>query len=580
MKNARGKIIYQGLLSFFIFFALAIYITYPLIFHMGEWRTAQGDELVIAWIQNWAIHGLTSENIFSLFDANLYYPFHNSFAYSDIFITSSFFSLIPLLLVKQPIIVINFTLISALIFLGFSIYVLCFYLTKSFGASLLGGLLVVCSPAMLDKIGKLQILAIAWVPFSMLFFLIWIKKQKTRYLAVSLVCFVLQTYNSFVPGYFIVFSYVIILAYFFILNKKQIMALITWKNVFLFLVSFVLLIPIAIPYFQVSSEFHYVRDIRETIHFALQPEDLLYPGNTTRLHDMVLRIPFITQKSSIGEVKPGYLGCIFTVLAVFALWFRAKYFKKNNVYLNLFCIIALIGLVLSFGPALHINRHTIHWPFLIPLPYGILYYLVPGFRGIRDSERWEMLFILCIAIAISLVMQQVLKRVSLSKRIIIYLLLFLGIIGEFNFPMHLEKVPQVNQFPKVYAWLATTPKDTKIIIMPIYNWNKFQYTGQEMWREYYSTIEFRKMVNGYSGFSPPPWQTLVEDQYKNFPENNTIATLKNLGINYIIVDKDAYNLLYKDKQKNSTGEEIIAILRKNTAVKFFRKFGEDYVFRF
>jgi hypothetical protein len=103
--------------------------------------------------------------------------------------------------------------------------------------------------------------------------------------------------------------------------------------------------------------------------------------------------------------------------------------------------------------------------------------------------------------------------------------------------------------------------------MPIYNWNKFQYTGQEIWREYYSSIEFRKMVNGYSGFSPPPWQTLVEDQYKNFPEKNTVAELKKLGITYIIVEKKAYDLLYADKQKNMQGSEVISLLEKDSSLK-------------
>lgn len=268
------------LLVFFFFSFLVFYLTFPLVFHMGDSVTGYGDELVIAWIQNWVIHTIRTGNILSLFQANLYYPFHNSFAYSDAFITSSLLSYIPLIIFKQPIIVVNITLVSSLLFLGFSLYLLAHYLTKDFLASLLAGTLVICSPAVLDKVVHLQILAIYWVPLSILFFLLFIQRQKTKYLSWSLLCFLLQTYNSFVPGYFIAFSYVIITAYFLISDKKKMKELFISKNIFFVLLSFCLIIPISISYYQVSHEFHYVRDIRETIHFALQPEDLLYPGGT------------------------------------------------------------------------------------------------------------------------------------------------------------------------------------------------------------------------------------------------------------------------------------------------------------
>lgn len=566
-------------LAFLFFSFLVFYLTFPLLFHIGDLVTGYGDELVIGWIQNWVIHTIRIGTIFSLFTANLYYPFHNSFAYSDAFITSSLLSYIPLIIFKQPIAVVNSTLLSSLIFLGFSLYLLAYYLTKDFLASLLAGTLVICSPAVLDKVVHLQILAIYWVPLSILFFLLFIQRQKTKYLIGSLLCFLLQTYNSFVPGYFIAFSYIIITAYFFMLDNKKIRELFIIKNIVLVLVCFCLIIPISIPYYQVSHEFHYVRDIRETIHFALQPEDLLYPGGTTRLQQLLLHLPFIKQTSLVGELKPGYLGLVFTLLAILTFWMRIKYFRKN-VYITLFCIIASVGLLLSFGPALHLNRQTVHIPFLIPLPYALLYYLVPGFKGIRDSERWEMLFILAIAVAIAIVLQQFVKNFSKTKKVFLYILLFAGVIGEFNFPMHFKTVPQINTFPKVYSWLATTPKDTNVIFMPIYNWDQFPYTQQEIWREYYSTIEYRNMVNGYSGFSPPPWQALVKNLYTNFPDKQSILVIKKLGIKYIIVNKNQYDILYNDKQKTITGDEIIDMLEKNTSLKLVKQFGEDYVFSF
>src|SRR3990167_9387968 len=169
----KRQLVY-GISSFLIFLIASVYITFPLVFHLGDLVTGLGDELVIAWIQNWVIHSLTT-NPFSLFEANIYYPYHNSLAFSDLFLTSSILSLIPLKIIGEPIATVNFTLISSLVMLGFFTYLLIYYLTKDFCISVLGGMLIIFSPAVLDKVVHLQILSIQWVPLSILFFIIFIR---------------------------------------------------------------------------------------------------------------------------------------------------------------------------------------------------------------------------------------------------------------------------------------------------------------------------------------------------------------------------------------------------------------------
>jgi hypothetical protein len=96
--------------SFLLFVIASLYITYPLIFHMGEFATGVGDELVIAWTQNWVNHVLFS-NPLALFDANLYYPYQDALAFSDLHFVSSVLALLPFMIVGQPISVVNFNFI-------------------------------------------------------------------------------------------------------------------------------------------------------------------------------------------------------------------------------------------------------------------------------------------------------------------------------------------------------------------------------------------------------------------------------------------------------------------------------------
>ena len=181
--------------------------------------------------------------------------------------------------------------------------------------------------------------------------------------------------------------------------------------------------------------------------------------------------------------KSGYLGFAFSILSIITLVYFFTRFKKKDFIFNSFGTIAVFGLIMSFGPALHWNGKTIHEPFPIILPYTLFYYIFPGFQGFRNSARWEMLFVLMMAVAASMLLFKLLKKLSPVKRSLIYIILMGLIIVEYNFPMKFMEVPQKKDFPKVYSWLSTTSQNAKIIELPIYNWNMWPYTQNEIWRE-------------------------------------------------------------------------------------------------
>jgi heme/copper-type cytochrome/quinol oxidase subunit 4 len=576
MKNK--KFIYFPHVAVFIFFTLSsIYITYPLIFNLGSLSTGLGDELVMAWIHNWVIHALLT-NPLALFEANLYYPNHNTLAFAESLIFTSILALPIQLIMKEPIVAVNFTFISSLILLGFSVYLLSYYLTKDYLVSLLTGILVIFSPAVLDHATHLQVLAIEWIPLAILFFLHFMKTNKTRFLFISMLFFLFQVYNSFMPAYFILISLLVIFIYQWFYDKKKARKLFSKKNILLVLATFILVIPVVLPYYAVSKEFHFVRDLRDAIHFAVQPEDLLYPSNHTRLNELLLSLPF-NKYSQNNEFKSGYIGFVFSLLAIIAVIYFIKTFRKKNIFINSFVTIAIVGLVLSLGPFLHLGRQTIHYPFPIPLPYALFYYIFPGFQGFRNSARWEMLFILAIALAIALVLTQLLKKYSVKQKSLIYLLLIICSIAEFNFPMHFVNVPQQKDFPKVDHWLTSTSPESVIIHMPIYNWGSWPFTQNEIWREYYSTLHFRKMVNGYTSFSPPAWQEFIITMDKEFPDKKSVQIIKNLGVNYIIVDKDLYDKGYAVKQQKVNGDYVIDSLHQNSSLTFIKRNGNTYIFK-
>ena len=570
--------------AFVLFFLAATYITYPLIFHITSLATGLSDELVIAWIQNWVIHALLS-NPLQLFNADIYYPFQNSLAYSDIHLTTAVLTSPFLFLFKQPIITYNITQFSSFVLLGFCTYLLAYFLTKNFLLSVLSGVLVVFSPVTLDKHVHVQILAVEGVTLAILFFITFLQTPKTKFLIFSLVCFVLQTYNSFLQGYFIIFAYFFFSLFFFVTHKKQFMKLITVKNILFILFAFVLIVPIAIPYFQVSKEFHYTRDIRDTIHFAIQPEDMVFGGSFSRLQPLLQQLP-INQTSLYGEVKPGFLGLTLSILSICTFVFAWRKRKEVKKYWIFFAALttAITGFVLSFGPALHLNRVTIHHPFPIPLPYVVFYYMLPGFQGFRNTGRFVMLFVLFIVICIAIMLHEILGKIASKKRAAMVIVFIIIAIAEFPFPLYTFPVPQLKNFPKEYNWLTTTPKDTKIVEMPIYNWSMLPYSYQEQLRGYYNTSYFRTTMSGFSGFSPPPWQKLVTNLLFDFPNARSLQKLHNLHITYILVHKNEFDMLFANHFKVlgkqiQNGAAVVQELKQNSQVQLVKQFGDTYIFK-
>lgn len=569
------------LLAFFYFVAATIYITFPLIFHMTNMLFEKVDDAYISWIINWDIHSFTT-NALNIFNGNIYYPYHNTLAYSDNYLTSTLIAFFPVKIVGEPAFAYNFCLIFSFITLGFCVYLLALYISKSHLSSIAAGTIAAFSPYALTKVMHLQLLGICWVPLSILFFLVFLDKKLFRYFMIAVFFFILQMYNSFLPGYFILISCLIILICYFLTKKITFKQLNMSKIILTGIFTFLIIIPIVIPYFQVSKQFNYVRDIRDAIRFANRPEYTLYPGFTTRLHDFLLAVFYKNDKHPI--TYDGFMGLVFFILSAAAIIYRIINKKKKWFLFDSFLVIGIFSYILSLGPALQWGDHVIKHPFIIPLPYALFYYLAPGFNGFRDSSRWEMLFLMSFSISISVFLAVFLKNKNRLLKLFFVALICFGVLWEFNLPYAYHKVPTKENFPKIYYFIKNLPQQSVIAEFPIYNWSTYPLLNSENFREYYGTLSFRKTINGASGFSPPPWQIKINYLVNNFPKNNSLQLLKNMGVNYIIIHAWEYDQLHNARytaENNfvSSGAVIKSELDNNSQVQFVYSTDKDYVYK-
>lgn len=565
------------LFTLLYFLIVSIYITYPLILNMGNFLPGWGDEMLITWILNWNVHAFLHQPL-QIFNANIYYPYQNTLAFSDAFFTSSLIALMPLFLFKEPAVAYNVNLLFTLTTLGFFTYFFARYVSKNHLAGMLSGTLVAFSTYTVTKVMHLQLISIQWIPLSLLFFIRFLQKGRIVDFTLCAVFFFLQTANSFLPGYFLVLCYVTIFVLFFIKKRTVFRRFLSFKVIAIMVVLFSLVLLIGLPYFKVSKEFSYTRDVREAIHNANRLEYSFYASDQTKLRSLLEGIFY--QKLPGPYIYHGYLGFSITILGIGAFLYTATRWKRLQNIQKSFFVISVSAFALSLGPALQWGGRVIKEPFIIPLPYAFFYYVIPGFNGFRNSARWEMLTVFSLSVLVGLLFaQRIKKKIHQSVFVIIVCTL---VILEFN-PYQYTLVPKQNDFPKVYGYTDKLQSDAAIIELPWYNWDMQPYANQEFLRMYYSTLHFQKMVNGISGFSPPSWQSQAHNFMREFPSQETIAYLSDINVQYIILHKGEYDLLH-GKQFKEEGKLVSSGVQMERAIEKFKKlhriksFEEDIVY--
>ncbi len=496
-------------LSLLFFSLLTLIVTFPLALHLNTLILDRYDGLLITWIINWNVHSfsLGLPGILNYFNANIFFPYHNTLAFSDYHFLNGLIALPFVFITGEPLVGYNINYLLGFSLTAWAMFLLIRSLTRDTRCALLCGTLFSFSMIHLSYMTHLQLFDFYPVIFATHFLL---QRRFLLFLCTFILAVLTMPLNIF-------FLLAVVTSYFLTIKRDDkrllLSAVVAWA------VSGLLLL----PYVFVSHEFNYVRPIQEVIHFSLKYPDLVRINESSRL------VSFLGSQDS---GTPAFFGVIFLLLLLILFWQRLRNFSliTPSPQLNFAFLLGALSFILSFGPAFHVVTHTIRAGFLpfIPMPYLILYYLLPGFSGFRTPSRWILLSAFALVIAIGIHFKRKISSVSLSFLIALILL-------EINLPFSYILVPTVKDFPPEQAWLKANSSGQAIIQFPIYNWADFDGVGEETLRMYYSTIHWQPMFNGYSGFFPEAWQNKVGWLRKEFPSTKTLQFLKDKQIKLILV---------------------------------------------
>jgi hypothetical protein len=207
-----------------------------------------------------------------------------------------------------------------------------------------------------------------------------------------------------------------------------------------------------------------------------------------------------------------------------------------------FCLGIVAAWWLSLGP----RPRTLGRPLDLPAPYAFFYEVVPGFDGVRVPARFAMIVALMLAVAAALAAAKFLRGrrgiVTLAAVSILFVIeasvSTFGLNGQGVGKQHVlpeARVYRPSRAPGIYNRVAALPRDAVLLELP------FGDPDWDIRSVYYSTVHWRRLVNGYSGFFPPGYGLMalgLVDPARD-PSVST-QVLYGSGATHVLVHQRAY----------------------------------------
>ena len=537
-----------------------VVMTWPLLLHMQDTLLTWGDPVFQAWTIGWNWHALTTDPL-HIFDTNIMYPWHNTLAFADHLFGQSALVIPIMAVTSNAVLADNIAVLMAFFMTGFAMYLLAYDITGSRAAALVAGIAYAFAPSRMSHLEHLNVLSAQWPPLALLCLRHiaiprparsaddaatepqprgWRVVRARWYVLLGLVFFLQGLFGVYYL-YFTIITLVMAAGFWTIVALRERDVSIVQRMLIgaaACAVAGLILIPTLLPYLQLSSDLHLVRERAEVEVWSAIPRDYLAVWDKDRLWNALLAS---NHRHIEQDLFPGLL---VVLLAMLGLTNRRA---GRDRWLLL--TITLGSVILSFGLTLRIFGVS------IPLPYRILYDYVPGFQAMRVAARLGLLALLGLTGLAALGVQQIgwwiaaalprlrayparLRALPWLPSAALALVLTGGVLLEgvtrIELPGALPVPGRDASIRPDYDWLRDHPAPTIELPMgdgPV----------ASSWPNYWSMQHWNQVVNGYSGNITPTY-LLLRERMKDFPSQDTIWLLQGIGVENIVVHPDETDL--------------------------------------
>jgi hypothetical protein len=527
-----------------VFIILSLLITYPLPVHLGTAVEDRQDALLNVWIMAWDGHQLLADPL-HLFDANIFYPYRRTLAYSELLLGNALLALPLTAASGNPVLGYNVVLLLSFVLSALGAYLLVLRLSGSWTAGLVAGPAYAFSAYRLTNLAQAQLLTAQWIPFALLALYGLLRRPGPRPAAALVLFFWLQAVSSF---------------YYAMLLGLALAGLVVFEGLSLgpkraragapdpepgarspargrrgaVVVPLLLaggfcllaLLPFALPYFRVQRELGFERSLADNEPFSASLIQYAMVPPNSLLHSGWL-------PNDDRPIAGGYpVDALFPGLSVLALaaWGLLRGRGRPRWF---FFLLLLTALILSFGPRLYLAPGK-PAGLDLALPYAWLYALVPGFKALRAPVRFDALVSLSLAVLAGYGLAALVRWTPWGRRLPSLLAAgcaLLIVLESTAWPAaRAEPVPVGGQLPPVVRWLALQAPEGPILELPM----AFTPGGPQLDYQYLSTYHWRPTPDGYSGFVPPAHGQIVYEM-ERFPSERSVSLLQALDVRLVVL---------------------------------------------
>jgi len=558
---------YSNWLSFCFFLVTSCIQLFPLPTNLTNTLFDLGDPADstyrISAIANNLLH-----NPLNLYQTNALYPAANAIALDEL-LTGNALLVAPLVwLTNNPILAFNFLILAAYVLSGFSMWLVVVKLTGSKAAGLVAGLIYAFSPWHMSHYAHVGITSQQWMIFALYFLLLYLEKSPfSRRAFVNLSLFALFFWlQILVAGYLAFFAAImfsIYLLYHFGFKsglvgyllakiarshskkaapeyKKLAVQLLSLAGIAVVILAAVL--PFVLPFLENQQKYEFKRSLQEARYWSAAPQSLLQTNPQSWQYRSIERGIFNLQTSAERAMYPG-----LSVLALAVLGLALA--RKQGGARWAFALVALAGLLLTFGPALNLDNYGQN-PTDITLPYSWLYQIVPGFDSLRVPFRFAQLLMLGLAVCAGYGVAA-LQRLKWNSKVVAPVLVGLIAISlvtvDFFAPGWPFSRPPITvglneNAPELYKWFANAPEanlivplDALMVDLPLSGSNSVNTRPDYL---VYGLELKRPLLNGSANILPTGYSRML-NELNDFPADGSIDMLEGLGVKFAVIHKAA-----------------------------------------
>ena len=163
-----------------LYIVVTVWMTWPLTPNAGSAVQDPGDPLFEIWVMRTVQHRLVNDPL-DLYDANAFYPFDGSLAYSEEAISTALLAWPVYLVTGNDVLAYNVMLLSAFWLVAFAVYLLARELGASPGAAFIAGIVASFAPARYAHLSHLHMLVIGWLPLALWALTRYVRGGRDRY---------------------------------------------------------------------------------------------------------------------------------------------------------------------------------------------------------------------------------------------------------------------------------------------------------------------------------------------------------------------------------------------------------------